>query len=211
MIPEEIPLVLDVKRGDIGETQRYYAKACFDVIGADAVTLNPFMGRDTLEPFLEYQDKGIYLLAVTSNKGARDIEMQRVGERHVFELVCDMLDGVPHGGLVVGLTNAAGNILERIPDVAAAQSPGSARRGGDVEALRGSGRKAPLLINVSRGVLQGEPQAAYAARATKGADWGEPDRGNLGRSGPPLGTVHLGRFTENLRVGTLRRISSHDA
>jgi len=164
MIPAEIPVVLDVKRGDIGETQRYYAKACFDVIGADAVTLNPFMGRDTLEPFLEYQDRGVYLLAVTSNKGAQDIEMQRVGERHVFELVGDMLKGVAQGGLVVGLTNAAGNILDRVPDVPLL-IPGLGAQGGDVEALRGSGRKAPLLINVSRGVLQGEPQAAYAARA----------------------------------------------
>src|SRR3954466_5290198 len=105
MIPSDIPIILDVKRGDIGETQKYYAKACFEVMGADAVTLNPFMGRDTLEPFLEYSDKGLYLLAVTSNPGAKDIEMQRVGERGVFELVCDMLQGAPQAGLVVGLTN----------------------------------------------------------------------------------------------------------
>jgi orotidine-5'-phosphate decarboxylase len=169
MIPEEIPLVLDVKRGDIGETQRYYAKACFDMIRADAVTLNPFMGRDTLEPFLEYQDKGVYLLAVTSNKGAQDIEMQRVGERHVFELVADMLQGVPQGGLVVGLTNAAEDILDRIPDVPLL-IPGLGAQGGDIESLRGSGRKAPLLINVSRGVLQGDPQPAYAARAKHWAE-----------------------------------------
>lgn len=164
MIPREIPLVLDVKRGDIGETQRYYAKACFDVIGADAVTLNPFMGRDTLEPFLEYADKGIYLLAVTSNKGAQDIEMQSVGERRVFQLVCDMLKGAPQAGLVVGLTNASGDILHHIPDVPLL-IPGLGAQGGDIAALRGSGRAAPLLVNVSRGVLQGEPANAYAVRA----------------------------------------------
>jgi len=167
MIPAEIPLLLDVKRGDIGETQRYYAKACFDVIGADAVTLNPFMGRDTLEPFLEYSDKGIYLLAVTSNPGAADIEMQRVGDRQVFELVCDMLAGNPEAGVVVGLTNASG-ILARIPDVPLLV-PGLGAQGGDVEALKGGDRKAPLLINVSRGILYAEPEKTFAEKAERWA------------------------------------------
>lgn len=164
MIPSEIPIILDVKRGDIGETQRYYAKACFDVIGADAVTLNPFMGRDTLEPFLEYADKGLYLLAVTSNPGAKDIEMQRVGERQVFELVCDMLQGAPRAGLVVGLTNASGDILNRIPDVPLL-IPGLGAQGGDVEALRASKRQAPNIVNVSRGILYAEPEKSFAEKA----------------------------------------------
>lgn len=163
MIPEEIPMILDVKRGDIGETQHYYAKACFDVIGADAVTLNPFMGRDTLEPFLEYTDKGIYLLAVTSNAGAKDIELQKVGERRVFELVCDMLKGSDQVGLVVGLTNA-GEVLPLIPDVPLLV-PGLGAQGGEMAALRGSSRKAPVLINVSRGILYAEPEKSYAQKA----------------------------------------------
>lgn len=167
LIPHEIPIVLDVKRGDIGETQRYYAKACFDVIGADAVTLNPFMGRDTLEPFLEYTQKGVYLLAVTSNRGAQDIELQKVGDRQVFELVCDMLRGVPEGGLVVGLTNA-GDVLSRIPDVPLL-IPGLGAQGGDVDALKASPRKAPLLINVSRGILYADPEETFAEKAAKWA------------------------------------------
>ncbi|OAI56709.1 orotidine 5-phosphate decarboxylase [Verrucomicrobiaceae bacterium SCGC AG-212-N21] len=164
MIPAEIPIILDVKRGDIGETQRYYAKACFDVIGADAVTLNPFMGRDTIEPFLEYADKGLYLLAVTSNPGAKDIEMQRVGERQVFELVCDMLKGAPQAGLVVGLTNASGDILSKVPDVPLL-IPGLGAQGGDVEALRASKRQAPNVVNVSRGILYAEPGKSFAEKA----------------------------------------------
>ncbi len=163
MIPAEIPVILDVKRGDIGETQRYYAKACYDVIGADAVTLNPFMGRDTLEPFLEYSDKGIYLLAVTSNAGAQDIEMQKVGERHVFELVCDMIKGAPQAGLVVGLTNA-GEVLQHIPDVPLL-IPGLGAQGGDLSALRGTKRSAPVLVNVSRGILYAEPEKTFAEKA----------------------------------------------
>ncbi len=176
MIPSDIPLVLDVKRGDIGETQRYYAKACFDVVGADAVTLNPFMGRDTLEPFLEYTDKGLYLLAVTSNAGAQDIELCKIQDsrftiqgdessrRHVFEIVCDMLREVPQGGLVVGLPNASGDILGRIPDVPLLV-PGLGAQGGDVAALRGTGRTAPLLVNVSRGILYAEPEKSFAQKA----------------------------------------------
>jgi orotidine 5'-phosphate decarboxylase subfamily 2 len=99
-IPADIPTVLDVKRGDIGETQGYYAKACFDVLKADSVTLNPYMGRDTLEPFLKYADKGIYLLGVTSNPGAKDIELQKSGERHIYELVADMTKSSAQAGLV---------------------------------------------------------------------------------------------------------------
>ncbi|HEY2574350.1 MAG TPA: orotidine-5'-phosphate decarboxylase, partial [Verrucomicrobiaceae bacterium] len=166
-IPEEIPLILDVKRGDIGETQRFYAKACYDVMGADAVTLNPFMGRDTLDPFLEYTGKGVYLLAVTSNPGARDIEMQLVKERHVFELVCEMVRGVSQAGLVVGLTNAA-DVIGRIPDVPLL-IPGLGAQGGDLAALRGTKRSAPVLVNVSRGILYAEPEKSFGEKAARWA------------------------------------------
>ncbi|NIP98948.1 MAG: orotidine-5'-phosphate decarboxylase, partial [Akkermansiaceae bacterium] len=71
-IPEGVPVILDAKRSDIGETQRRYAQACFEVFEADAVTLNPFMGYDSLEPFLDCEGKGVYLLAVTSNPGSAD-------------------------------------------------------------------------------------------------------------------------------------------
>lgn len=163
-IPDDIPVVLDVKRGDIGETQRYYARACFDVLKADAVTLNPFMGRDTLEPFLAYQDKGFYLLAVTSNAGARDIELLKdENGRHIFEHVTEMASASPQGGLVVGLTNAE-KILPLIPDVPLL-IPGLGAQGGDVAALNGTDRKAPPLINVSRGVLYDKPELTFAQKA----------------------------------------------
>ena len=73
-IPERVPVILDAKRSDIGETQRRYAEACFEGFGADAVTINPFMGYDSLEPFLDYEGKGIYLLALTSNPGSADLQ-----------------------------------------------------------------------------------------------------------------------------------------
>ena len=163
-IPADIPTVLDVKRGDIGETQGYYAKACFDVLNADAVTLNPYMGRDTLEPFLKYADKGLYLLGVTSNPGAKDIELQKSGDRHIYELVADMTAGSAQAGLVVGLTNAAPDVLTRIPDVPLL-IPGLGAQGGDLGALKGSGRSAPLLVNVSRGILYQDEDKPFSERA----------------------------------------------
>lgn len=164
-IPKDIPIVLDVKRGDIGETQGYYAKACFDILGADAVTLNGYMGRDTLEPFLKYEDKGFYLLGVTSNPGAKDIELQQTTSgKPVYEMVAEMTAGHSQAGLVVGLTNAAPDVLDHIPDVPLL-IPGLGAQGGDIAALRGTGRKAPLLINVSRGVLYQKDDLTYAQRA----------------------------------------------
>lgn len=163
-IPRDIPVVYDVKRGDIGETQGYYAKACFDQLGVDAVTLNPFMGRDTLEPFLKYSDKGLYLLAVTSNPGAADIELQHTGNRQVFEIVAEMTKTSEQAGLVVGLTNAAADVLTKIPDVPLL-IPGLGAQGGDLAALRGSGRTAPLLVNVSRGITAANDSLTYGERA----------------------------------------------
>lgn len=163
-IPSDIPVVYDVKRGDIGETQGYYAKACFDQLGVDAVTLNPFMGRDTLEPFLKYSDKGLYLLAVTSNPGATDIELQSTGARQVFEIVAEMTKASEQAGLVVGLTNASGDVLAKIPDVPLL-IPGLGAQGGDLAALKGSGRKAPLLVNVSRGITATSDDLTFGSRA----------------------------------------------
>lgn len=171
MIPRDIPVLLDAKRSDIGETQKYYARAVFETWKADAVTLNPFLGYDSVEPFLGYEGKGLYLLAVTSNPGAADIEKQRLADgRRVFELVGDMAlraAGSPADvGFVVGLTNADPDILPALPD-APLLVPGLGAQGGDVNALRNSGRTAPLLINVSRGILfpgEGETVASAAAR-----------------------------------------------
>jgi orotidine-5'-phosphate decarboxylase len=177
-IPSDIPVVLDVKRGDIGETQAYYAKACFEQLNVDAVTLNPFMGRDTIEPFLQYKDKGLYLLAVTSNPGAADIELQHLAgsDRQVFEIVADMTQASDQVGLVLGLTNAASSILQRIPDVPLL-IPGLGAQGGDLNALRASPRSSPLLINVSRGILYADPDRSFAEKA---AIWKDQIAASLG-------------------------------
>lgn len=172
-IPREIPIVLDVKRGDIGETQKYYAQAYFERLNVDAVTLNPFMGYDTLEPFLDWKGKGVYLLAVTSNPGSADIERQPLAQdgKKVYDLVGDMVrraqaeNRLTDVGMVVGLTNADTEVLTRLPDTPLL-IPGLGAQGGDVSALASSGRMAPPLINVSRGILYQNPERSYSDKAS---------------------------------------------
>lgn len=169
-MPREVPIILDAKRSDIGETQKYYARSYFENWDVDAVTLNPFLGYDTLEPFLDFEGKGIYLLAVTSNPGSADIERQMVGDRYVYELVQDFAKRAQEEGkktdvgLVVGLTNAAPEVLERVYDVPLL-IPGLGAQGGDVAALADSGRKAPNVVNVSRGISYAGDDKSYAERA----------------------------------------------
>lgn len=172
-----VPIILDAKRGDIGTTQEHYAKAYFDNWDVDAVTLSPYMGYDSVEPFLNYPGKGVYLLGVTSNPGAADLEMCKLADgRKVYELVCDMATRVDDGsiGLVLGLTNASESILDCLPDVPLL-IPGLGAQGGELDALAGQARKAPSVINVSRGILYPgddkttftETAKDYANRITK--------------------------------------------
>lgn len=171
LIPCSIPVILDVKRGDIGETQKYYAKAYFEYLNVDAVTLNPFMGYDTLEPFLSYAGKAAYLLTVTSNPGSADIERQTLADgRSVYQLVGDMVrraqqeGALTDLGMVVGLTNASHEILDKIPD-APMLIPGFGAQGGELTVLSQSTRQAPSVVNVSRGILYAEPELSFAQKA----------------------------------------------
>ncbi len=110
-IPEDIPVIADAKRGDIGNTAKAYAKALFDILNFDAATVNPYLGFDSIEPFIQYRDKGIFILCRTSNAGAADFQSLRCevenGRRPLFEIVADKAkQWNTHGniGLVVGAT-----------------------------------------------------------------------------------------------------------
>ncbi|MCW1924541.1 orotidine-5'-phosphate decarboxylase [Luteolibacter arcticus] len=167
-MPSEVPVILDAKRSDIGETQKYYAHSYFGHWKVDAVTLNPFLGYDSIEPFLGWEGKGIYLLAVTSNAGSADFQRQTLADgRAVFELVTalgERAKGLPTDvGYVVGLTNAAG-VLAKIPD-APLLVPGLGAQGGDLAALAAAARTAPDVINVSRGILYADDGNSYRDRA----------------------------------------------
>lgn len=170
-MPADIPVILDAKRGDIGETQKYYAQAYFERMRVDAVTLNPFMGYDILAPFLDSPGKAVYLLAVTSNGGAADIERQRLADgRKVYQLVGDMVErarregAATEVGLVVGLTNADTRLFTELPD-APLLIPGLGAQGGELGALSGRQNAAPSLVNVSRGILYKNPEMSFAEKA----------------------------------------------
>jgi len=174
-MPPDVPVILDAKRSDIGETQKYYAQGYFGRWNVDAVTLNPFLGYDSIEPFLDWEGKGIYLLAVTSNPGSADVQRQTLLDgRAVYELVTALGERANEEGratdvgYVVGLTNAAG-VLERIPD-APLLVPGLGAQGGDLAALVAAKRQAPDVINVSRGILYAADERTFGSRAM---DWSE--------------------------------------
>ena len=174
-MPKEVPVILDAKRSDIGETQKYYARSYFENWGVDAVTLNPFLGYDTLEPFLDWEGKGVYLLAVTSNSGSVDFQRRDCEGKKLFERVGELCERAQSegrkttAGLVVGLTNADGDVLENLPDVPLLV-PGLGAQGGSLDSLAGSGRNAASVINVSRGITYAEDNNDYADLARYWAD-----------------------------------------
>jgi len=173
-MPKEVPVILDAKRSDIGETQKYYAKSYFGNWDVDAVTLNPFLGFDSIEPFLDWEGKGIYLLAVTSNAGSADFQRQKLADgRFVFELVQELGKRAAEEkratdvGYVVGLTNASEEVLDRIVD-SPLLIPGLGAQGGDLASLDGRNRTAPDVVNVSRGITYNEMEKSFAEKAK---DW----------------------------------------
>jgi orotidine-5'-phosphate decarboxylase len=174
-MPREVPVILDAKRSDIGETQKYYARSYFENWGVDAVTLNPFLGYDTLKPFLDWEGKGVYLLAVTSNPGSVDFQRRDCEGKKLFERVGELCERAQSegrkttAGLVVGLTNADGDVLANLPDVPLLV-PGLGAQGGSLNSLAGSGRNAASVINVSRGITYAEGSTDYAGLAKHWAD-----------------------------------------
>ncbi len=156
-VPAEALLIADAKRGDIGSTAKHYARSLYDVLGADAATVNPLMGRDSAEPFLAYQSKLTYFLGLTSNPGAADFLLPGGLYRSIATAVADW-NTAGNCGLVVGATRSdhVAEMRALAPHVPFLV-PGVGAQGGDLEAVlrHGAiGAEAPgLLIHVTRGVL----------------------------------------------------------
>lgn len=203
-----IPVILDAKRGDIGATAARYAHEAFVRYGADAVTVNPYMGGDSLEPWLQWRDRGLFLLCRTSNPGGDDLQSLALatgGEDRqcLYERVAELAnrDWNPHGqtGLVVGATYPAE--LARVRAMAPTMPilvPGIGAQGGDIAATVAAGRDARgtgLLINSSRAILYADsgPGFAQAARETarRTRDEIRDARDGLGPA-PGLGTPAVG-------------------
>ena len=181
----QVPIILDAKRGDIGSTAEQYAKEAFERYGADAVTLSPFMGFDSVQPYLKYHGKGAFLLCRTSNPGGDDFQPQRLldvpGQPRLYEHIAALAQG-PWNlngqlGLVVGATYPAE--IEQVRAVAPTVPlliPGVGAQGGDAVATvkagyRSAGGKttAPIVVNSSRAVLYASQGADFAQAARAAA------------------------------------------
>lgn len=187
-IPDAIPVIGDAKRGDIGSTARAYARALFETLGFDAATVNPYMGYDSLEPFIEYREKGVFILCRTSNAGSVDFQDLVLsgksagvegGERPLFEVVALRArewNALGNVGLVVGATYP--QELRRVRQLCPQMPlliPGIGAQGGDpASAVRygvdARGEKA--IISSSRQIIY-----AYLGEGGKGGDFAAAARG----------------------------------
>lgn len=171
-IPDEVVVIADGKRGDIGNTAAHYAAAIFERLKADWTTINPYMGYDSIRPFLDYKGKGAFILCLTSNPGSRDFQLLHVLNKPIYMYVAEKVaywNKEQNLGLVVGATHheqlaeirkAAGDMPILIPGVGA--------QGGNLEkaVLYGTDNfRHPVLINVSRTVLYASQNDDFAEAA----------------------------------------------
>ncbi|UDF35924.1 UNVERIFIED_ORG: orotidine-5'-phosphate decarboxylase [Shinella sp. XGS7] len=180
-VAPSVPVILDAKRGDIGSTAEQYAKEAFERYQADAVTVSPFMGLDSIEPYLRYPDKGVILLCRTSNAGGNDWQMQRLAEvpgqprlfEHLAHLAQTQWNKNGQLGLVVGATYP--EEIARVRELAPSLPlliPGVGAQGGDAAATVKAGWRAdgPIIVNSSRAVLYaGSSLEDFAAAARRAA------------------------------------------
>ena len=182
-VAPHVPIILDAKRGDIGSTAEQYAIEAFERYGADAVTLSPFMGWDSVAPYLKYHDKGAFLLCRTSNPGGDDLQNQRLASIDGQPLLYEHVAGLAQGawnlngqlGLVVGATYP--KEIERVRELAPTVPlliPGVGAQGGDAVATVKAGLRVaqgattgPIIVNSSRAILYAcsDDDFAQAARS----------------------------------------------
>ena len=176
--PDDIPVILDAKRGDVPHTARAYAAACFDVLGADAVTVSPYLGRDAVQPFLERADRAALILCRTSNPGASDLQDLDVDGDPLYLRVADLARewGAEHQnvGLVVGATypTELAAVRRRCPALPILL-PGIGGQGGALAAsVRGGvdAAGAGLIVSASRSILYASSGKGFAGAARREAE-----------------------------------------
>jgi orotidine-5'-phosphate decarboxylase len=168
-----VAVILDSKRGDVGNTAERYAIEAFERYKADAVTVNPYLGSDSLEPFLKHEDKGVVILCRTSNPGARDVQDLDVGGRKLYQVIADLAARTWNSRgncmLVVGATYPrelaeVREIVGKMPFLV----PGVGAQGGDVAQAVSSGQTAEgtgLVISSSRAILYASADEDFAQAA----------------------------------------------
>jgi orotidine-5'-phosphate decarboxylase len=176
LIPDNIFTIADAKRGDIGNTAKRYAHAFFHEFNFDAITLNPYMGRDCIEPFLEYEEKWAIILGLTSNAGSKDFQFMedKDGERLFERVIRKSMEWGDAGNtmFVVGATQT--DYIERIRQISPDHFylvPGVGAQGGSLEDVcqAGMNSEAGLLINSTRGIIYNGQGPDFAARARQAA------------------------------------------
>ena len=179
-IPSDIPIIADAKRADIGNTSRAYAQSVFETLEVDAVTVSPYLGYDGVAPFLEYHDRGVFIICRTSNPGAADFQALSVASEGrivpLYEVVAEKaVQWNEHGniGLVLGATGAMelGTIRHKFPDLPFLV-PGVGEQGGDPALVvrDGQGLRAEgLIINASRQVIFASSGSDFAKAAAQTA------------------------------------------
>jgi orotidine-5'-phosphate decarboxylase len=187
-----IPVILDAKRGDVDSTAERYAIEAFERYGADAVTVNPYLGGDSLEPFLRYADRGVIVVCRTSNSGARDLQDLDVGGRKLFAVVAE---------LAATRWNSRGNCLlvvgatypQELAEVRAITGdmpfllPGVGAQGADVRAAVAAGQSADgrgLIVSSSRAIIHASSGVDFAT-AARAATVRLRDEVNAGRKRAP--------------------------
>jgi orotidine-5'-phosphate decarboxylase len=172
-----VPVILDAKRGDIGSTAEHYAREAFERYTAHAVTLSPYMGSDSIEPYLAYPDRGAFLLCRTSNSGGNDLQMLDVGTERLFERVARMTASTWNRngqlGLVVGATfpEELARVRALVGDMPLLV-PGIGAQGGDIEASVRAGQTATgvgMVVNSSRAILYAGAGEDFADKARAAA------------------------------------------
>ncbi|MGK5093272.1 orotidine-5'-phosphate decarboxylase [Deltaproteobacteria bacterium TL4] len=172
MLPEDSVIIGDAKRSDVGHSAQMYAKAVFETFHCDAVTVSPYQGHDAIQPFLDYKDKGTFLLCLTSNPGADDFQLPHDLYLRVAEKTrdwntnknCGLVVGATHPGRVKKIREVSGPMPFLIPGIGA--------QGGSLEQtlkFADDGSGFPCLINVSRSVLYASKGQDYAEAAAKEA------------------------------------------
>ena len=173
-IPEDKFTIADAKRGDIGNTSKAYAESVFEYFNADSVTVNPLMGYDSVAPFLDFKQKIVFLLGLTSNPGSADFQQLNTEEGRLYESIFKTSSkwSPPNQiGYVVGATHpeelrSLRNITPDNPFLI----PGIGAQGGSLEEVMKANGQSPALINVSRGVIYASDEKNYAQISRNLAD-----------------------------------------
>lgn len=170
----DIPIILDFKRGDIGSTNDQYAQFAFDYLGADAITISPYLGRDAVQPFLDRKDKGIIVLARTSNRGSGEFQDIATDSGKLFQkVVANVMNDWNENNnclLVVGATqpDELGEVRQAVGDKLTLLVPGVGAQGGDIETTVKAGQNSVgrgMIINSARDIIYASDGQDFAQAA----------------------------------------------